>query len=182
MGRGLNLDELVQFIWPDDLKDLLRVEALDYYDSEGDHPQIDQWQAGEPVQLTDGWKGWLDGVRDRANLGITQRRVHVLTEPLSEYLRFELGVHYTANSAAGEQIRILTVPQLNRWEIPDIYVVNGERVAIMTYDLKGAFICATDVGEASSYWARSAEDLWQRAEPFEQWWAARPQYRDRQAA
>ena len=52
---------------------------------------------------------YTDRLRRQVAQGRSQGRVHVLTRPLSDYLRFELHHYYRAHSSAGEEIRILDV-------------------------------------------------------------------------
>lgn len=48
---------------------------------------------------------WLRRVADTTAAGVRWRRVHVLSRPLTDYLRFEM-VSYKANVDAGEEVRI----------------------------------------------------------------------------
>lgn len=52
---------------------------------------------------------YTDRLRRQAAEGRVQGRVHVVTRPLSRYLRFEFSQYYRPHLLAGEQIRILDV-------------------------------------------------------------------------
>lgn len=100
-----------------------------------DAAKLDQWRRGEPFQETEAgleWHAFIRGLRDR---GIPFERVRMLTEPLTEYLRWMLGVTYR-NIAAGEDIRWLAEHQARELRMPryDFYLIDDERVAIMRFD------------------------------------------------
>jgi hypothetical protein len=49
----------------------------------------------------------LRGCGANRDAGRTQQRVHVVTEPLTDYLAYELTWEYGLHAAAGEDIRII---------------------------------------------------------------------------
>jgi hypothetical protein len=67
------------------------------------------------------------------------QRVHVVTEPLSDYLRFELTRAYPTNVLAGEDIRILTRDSASNLDLPDqdYWLFDSRRVGRMVYDSAG---------------------------------------------
>ena len=82
-----------------------RLELLDRYDSPGTQDRLARFLAGEPDDpaIRAGWDALLADLR-RAGKSIS--RVHVVSEPLTDYLRFELAF-YAGSVAAGEDVRIL---------------------------------------------------------------------------
>lgn len=68
--------------------------------------------------------------------------MHVVTEPLTPYLKYELAAPYARSTAAGEQIRLLTV-EPGSWPagVPayDFWVFD-EEVWVMRYDQAGRFV------------------------------------------
>ncbi len=62
-----------------------------------------------------GKREWITLVRDRTAAGCTMQRVHVVKEPITDYLRFELTWGYQPNVDAGEDIGIVPVPPGNPW-------------------------------------------------------------------
>lgn len=70
-------------------------------------------------------------------------RVHIVQEPLSDYVRFELLWPYVDSSQAGEDIRILSVPS-DSWPkcLPheDFWLFDSRLAAIMRYDDEGRFL------------------------------------------
>jgi len=79
-------------------------------------------------------------VRLRVDAGAAVARVHVVIEPLTEYLRFELA-SYAPNVDAGEDVRILPVRPGEAWpvDIPDVdfWMVDSRGVWEMSYAKDG---------------------------------------------
>lgn len=180
----MDLKELGAYLFQPDLRDLLRIESLAWYDSAADDPHFKRWLDTGHVEIDDGWQGWLNRIRKDVHAGKAWRRVHVIApvsqEPLNDYLRFELGVQYPLNAHAGEQIRILEIADPAK--IGDAFTVNdGERVAVSTYDQGGKFQHA-DTPENPDHWVALARQIWKDAIPFAEWRKAHPEYFDRRRA
>ena len=69
------------------------------------------------------------------------QRVHVITQPLTDYLRFELAF-YQGSVLAGEDIRILSGDLAAGLALPafDYWLFDGERVAVMYYGDRGTWL------------------------------------------
>lgn len=82
-----------------------RLETLSRYaGDEGEEFAI--FLAGEPLpERSTRTVPWLRRVADTTAAGARWQRVHVLSRPLTDYLRFEM-VGYKANVDAGEDVRI----------------------------------------------------------------------------
>ena len=83
-----------------------RLEARqDYTGATG--PRYDSWLRGEPMpERSPQTDPWLARVAWTAASGKRWRRAHVVKQPLSEYMRYEMVV-YAENVAAGEDVRIV---------------------------------------------------------------------------
>ncbi len=73
---------------------------------------------GARYQRHPGKVAWLDTIDRAQAAGCWMGRVHVVTEPLSDYMRFELTWGYQPNVTAGEDIHILPVAEGESW--PDL--------------------------------------------------------------
>jgi len=81
----------------------LHLEMRDSYGTEVELPQMAKWAAGEPDDLA--WlQSWCDEVRAQVAAGKSYRRVHVVSEPLSDYHRWSHSVLHLQVDA-GEDIR-----------------------------------------------------------------------------
>jgi hypothetical protein len=171
----MDLKDLGAWLFRPGVRDVFRLEALDGYVSSGDQPHYDRWRQGLAVEVNDAWRSWLDRIADDASSGITRRRVHVMSEPLTEHNLFECGEQYTRNGHAGEQIRIVIASPAERAGLRDFWMLDGKRVAIMDYDPEGRFRSAR-VADDPLPWAALAWALWRSAAPFDGWWATRSRH------
>src|SRR5437870_3278241 len=83
----------------------LHLEMRDGY-MLGDPAFID-WQAGRRLDPRERWPAWFDMVGEAVARGVVVRRARIVSEPLSNYVRFEYDITAGLNLAAGEQVRWL---------------------------------------------------------------------------
>jgi hypothetical protein len=84
------------------------------------------------------------------------QHVHIVWEPLTDYLRYELGWSYPPNVEAGEDIRIL-VAQTGSWpmsargeilpDLQDYWLFDSSDLWVMEYADDGAFVSIEQVTE-----------------------------------
>jgi hypothetical protein len=88
----------------------------------------------------DSMEEWLSLIRAARAAGKRMERVHVVIEPLTDYLRYELAWWYAANVTAGEEIRIIP-SRHGQWPagMPqhDFWLYDSSRVALLHYDPAG---------------------------------------------
>lgn len=84
---------------------------------------------------------WMADVQAAVATGKQLGRVHVLGQPLSDYLRYELAA-YPENAAAGEVIRIADVTPMRHHASlrRDFWLLDDEAVMLMDYDEHGRFL------------------------------------------
>lgn len=156
-----------------------RMEVMDRYDVVTDGDDVARYLAGEQVPDAAAKGPWLDQLRDDTAAGKRWSRVHVLQQPLSDYLRYECEWGYVYNAAAGEDIRILDLSEQDRPDAlieQEFWILDDACVLRMHYDA-GSFVGGEvlPASELSRY--RAARDAaWAAAEPFDPWWARHPQY------
>ncbi|MFJ4805953.1 DUF6879 family protein [Streptomyces murinus] len=63
----------------------------------------------KPVDRTSWWRPWLDVVTEATARGVAMRRLRVVSEPLSDCIRYEYDGTFT-NVEAGEDVRWLPQP------------------------------------------------------------------------
>jgi len=152
-----------------------RLEALPLYDVAAEQDEFDAWQRGEPLPersiRTDPWLARV--ALTTMTAGKRWMRAHVVDEPLSEYLQYELA-GYAENQAAGEEIRIARRaedPRLNNLP-PDYWLFDADTpnpwALKMHYDDVGRWLGAelvTDRSRLDDY--RGIRDLvWNLATPL----------------
>ncbi|MFF7992295.1 DUF6879 family protein [Kitasatospora xanthocidica] len=155
-------------------REAFRLETLDDYSQSGGVAAYHAFLAGE-VQPDDYRNAaWVRTVADATRSGKRMYRVHVLSRPLTDYLRFELAWGYHRNMAAGEEFFILdTTDQENPVpEAPDFWLFDDETVASMSYDDEGKYLGAEFLarGGAAEFTAYR-DTAMAHAVPFAEWWA-----------
>ncbi|MFG2875330.1 DUF6879 family protein [Streptomyces sp. NPDC048337] len=154
-------------------QEAFRLETLDDYSRSGNVDAYRAFQAG--LQQPEGYNTeWVEEIRGLTHQGKRVYRVHVLTRPLTEYLRFELGWGYRTNMTGGEEFFILDVTDVpNPLEgVPDFWLFDSRDTAVMGYDDHGAFqgaqvLPVTETEKFVGY----RETALAHAEPFSDWWA-----------
>jgi hypothetical protein len=117
-----------------------RLELLDQYVAANEAEPFRRFLAGEPQDPA--WRGpWQEFVRSSLSDGKQMARVHVVDEPLSDYLQFELTCAYPANVDAGEDVRILPPYRHPAVSLPsrDYWLFDDRAVVLMDYDEDGDF-------------------------------------------
>lgn len=110
-----------------------RLETLPQYLVPGEAEEFRAFLNGEKPPLSELEDNqWTRRVRAHTAAGKVMQRVHVVQQPLSDYLRFEFEAAYVFNVRAGEDIRILDVsetvnpglPDMDFWMFDDAHVVH----------------------------------------------------------
>ena len=84
-----------------------RLETLQAYDVSYEVEPYQAFMAGHPRPHDPSKDQWVSMISDAVAAGKVFQRVHVVIEPLTDYLRYELGWSYPPNVEVGEDIRIL---------------------------------------------------------------------------
>src|SRR6266487_4396467 len=87
-----------------------RLETRQRYDEPGEADALRSFLAGQEPASYPGKEAWLAIVRAAVTAGKVMQRVHIVAEPLTDYLRFEIGWGYPLSATAGEDIRISRAP------------------------------------------------------------------------
>src|SRR5947209_15883367 len=134
---------------------LFRMEVLPEYDVASDGEDFQRWLAGATEPTWSRKQPWLDTLRREHDNGQISRRVRILSEPVTNYERYECDFGYRYNGVF-EDIRIL-----HRGEHPipdglierDFWMINDSILITTHYDEHGAFEYAdlADVEELSGH-------------------------------
>ena len=113
-----------------------RLEVRNRYDVESERPYLTRWRDGmqEDHQHVESRRPWLDQVRRNVAFGRAYERVRVVSDPLSEYVRYALrGTRQTVES--GEDIRYLTRADANDADLPDhdFWLFDGTVLVLMPF-------------------------------------------------
>lgn len=137
VSNVISFEQLVQDFDSLFKRRVFRLETLDWYDAPNEHEPYAQFLAGQPADWA--WREpWKRIVRKHRAAGRNMQRVHVVSEPLSDYARFELLRVYPANWDAGEDVRILGRAQAGGLVTAgDFWLFDSRRAAFLIYDEAG---------------------------------------------
>lgn len=132
-----------------------------------------RWQEGhryDPDDRASWWRPWLDVVAEATGRGVVMRRLRVVSEPLSDYVRYEYDGTFT-NVAAGEDVRWLPRARARDVLLPvlDGWVMDEGTVILHHFSGEGQWtgprmeVCR-DPALAKRY-RRAYEEAWERAIP-----------------
>jgi hypothetical protein len=133
-------------------------------------PMFTAWRSGFRYDLANRaswWRPWLDVVVQALNRGVRIRRTRIVSEPLSEYVRFEYDITFT-NVAAGEEIRWLPRRRASGLALPgnDCWIFDGRLVLWNHFTGEGDVAPdgreITDDPEAIKLCASAFESAWER--------------------
>lgn len=118
-----------------------RLETLPWYRVPSEDGDIRDFLAGHRIDPHTYSSAYTDGLRRIRAAGKTKGRVHIVTRPLTDYLRFEF-MYYAAHSLAGDDIRILDVTgRHNPLEgVQDFWLFDRAQVVLMNYEADGTQI------------------------------------------
>jgi hypothetical protein len=120
-----------------------RLEALPAYGTAESDPAFGAWlERGHlpPLAERPAKQAWMAAVQTAVAGGKRLGRVHVLRQPLTPYLAYELAT-YPENVAAGEDVRIADAdehPELARLD-RDFWLLDDQLALLLDYDPQGRF-------------------------------------------
>lgn len=152
----------------------LHLEMRDRY-AAMDHSRYRRWVAGEqldPADEAEFWRAWREMMSDHQAAGRTVRRLRVISEPVTDYIRFEwLDAHELAR--LGEDVRWLPRQRASALFLPgnDLWCFDRETVV---------FTCLSGDGEVQGFEltrdpvlvaqvVTSFEDAWRAAIPHSEY-------------
>ncbi|MEV6859511.1 DUF6879 family protein [Streptosporangium subroseum] len=124
MSTNPTLDELLRSCE----RSALHLEMRDHYGSSS--PGFQAWRAGVPFDRTDFDAPWANLIKGTVERGVVIRRARIVSEPLSNYIRYEHSATPYANLAGGELVRWLPRQRASDLALPgnDFWLFD-ERVA-----------------------------------------------------
>ncbi|MGW6412730.1 DUF6879 family protein [Streptomyces vinaceus] len=119
----------------------VHLELRDVYCVGNETERFEAWRRGVRLDESDRsswWRPWLDLVAATVERGVVMRRARVVSEPVSDYIRFEHSNAFT-NVAAGEQLRWLPRAQASALTLPgnDFWLIDGVRVRFNVFSGDG---------------------------------------------
>ncbi|MGH3320025.1 MAG: DUF6879 family protein [Streptosporangiaceae bacterium] len=145
----------------------MHLEMRDHYTP--DDPAFADWRVGKALDPAQRWRSWFDLVSATVARGVSVRRVRIVSEPVTDYIRFEHTVTGGLNVAAGEQVRWLPrrraadllVPGCDLWVFDDSVVIfnhfagDGSRPSDATERREDAVLAQRVAGALDTIWKRA---------------------------
>jgi hypothetical protein len=142
-----------------------------------DDPDLIAWRQGyraDPADRTSWWRPWLDLVTETVERGVVLRRARIVSEPVSEYIRYEYDVTFP-NVAAGEQVRWLPRRQSSGLALPgnDFWLIDDRLVQFHFFSGDGQWADPgfeiTEEPGAAKLCALAFDAVWERGIPHEKY-------------
>jgi hypothetical protein len=151
----------------------VHLELRDAYGMGNEAAGFEAWRRGhrlDPNDRASWWRPWLDLVQEVTAKGVLVRRARVITEPASEYIRYEHSFTFT-NVAAGEEVRWLPRAGAAELTLPehDFWLFDGRLVQFNVFDDNGRWIRTDQTEEPTAVGAcvTAFDEVWERAIPHE---------------
>ncbi|WP_405459673.1 hypothetical protein OG786_20870 [Streptomyces sp. NBC_00101] len=153
----------------------IHLETRDVYGVEDEDEDFAAWRAGQrhtPENRGEWWNSFHSSVAEAVSRGVKVRRARVVSEPLSEYVRYEHSSTFQ-NITAGEEVRWLPRRMASDLLIPgnDLWLFDTDLVRFGLFSGDGAFVghtVSTDP-EVIKNVSESFESIWSRAVPHDRY-------------
>ncbi|MEU5051294.1 DUF6879 family protein [Streptomyces sp. NPDC021096] len=154
------------------------LEMRDSYGVTSEASDFERWRATGERDVdpaSDYWAPWVDLIKQTVARGVIVRRARVVSEPVSEYIRYE-HAGTAVNVLAGEQVRWLPRRNASELALPgnDYWIFDGRVVQFNHFTGDGASAGAwtTYAPAVARMCADAFEAVWDRAVPHEKYTAA----------
>ncbi|MEU5765046.1 DUF6879 family protein [Streptomyces asoensis] len=149
----------------------VHLETRDVYGVVEEDEDFAAWRAGRRYDLDDRatwWNGFHAAVADAMARGVGMRRARVVSEPVSEYIRYEHSCT-PQNLAAGEDVRWLPRRLASDLLLPgnDLWIFDDRLIRFSRFDGDGRFVedVMEDRSDVVKRHAEAFETVWDRAIP-----------------
>ncbi|MFZ3558177.1 DUF6879 family protein [Streptomyces sp. BH055] len=153
----------------------VHLEMRDSYNVDKEKGPFAEWKNGfrhDPDDRASWWRPWLDLIQETVGRGVVVRRARIVSEPVSEYIRYEHSGTFT-NVAAGEKVRWLPRRHASDLALPgnDFWLLDGRLIRWNHFTGDGSSAggeISTDPA-AAKLCSEAFEAVWERAIPHEQY-------------
>jgi hypothetical protein len=151
----------------------IHLETRDSYTP--DDPDWLEWKAGNRFDpaTREVWRTFSALMKAAVGRGVIARRARIVSEPVTDYVRYEYDVTVSHNLAAGEQVRWLPRRQTAGLLVPpnDFWVFDERVVMWNHFAGDGSWLAqeATEDMALAKLCVSSFDAVWERAIPHEQY-------------
>lgn len=151
----------------------VHLEMRDTYSAASEADQLARWKATGTVDddpESPYWAPWTHLIRRLVQRGVVVRRARIVSEPVSDYIRYEHAVT-SVNLAAGEQVRWLPRRRASDIALPgnDFWLIDGRLIRWNHFTGEGAS-APGEISEdpaVAKLCADAFEAVWARATPHD---------------
>jgi hypothetical protein len=143
--------------WWDEMSvEWFKVEVLQDYYGEDAGPSLDNWLKGNKDLSLKLLKNdisdneWLKICRNKVKQGVKLLRIHIIEEPLSPYVEWEIEAYKAKNIPfGGEKVHLINRSEVKDLNIPagDLMIFDKKRAIVNTYSGRGRMTHQTFYGE-----------------------------------
>ncbi len=131
--------------WNEMIQEWFKVEVLQDYTGEDDGSSLRKWLSGDKegsIRLIkeQDYSKWANSCRKKASQGVKLIRIHIVDQPLTPYIQWEIEHYKLVNiPQCGERVYLLDRSELAGLDLPkgDIMIFDKKRVRLNCYDSKG---------------------------------------------
>ncbi|WP_237531418.1 DUF6879 family protein [Streptomyces sp. SID3212] len=142
-------------------------------DDYGDNERFAAWRRGDRIDWdnrSSWWRGFHDQIAEAVARGVSVRRARIVSEPVSEYIRWEHEMT-RANLAAGEQVRWVPRRLASTLALPcnDYWLFDDRLARVHHFAGNGSLVADefTSEPDALKLFATSFESAWDLGIPHE---------------
>ncbi|MGH2599018.1 MAG: DUF6879 family protein [Dehalococcoidia bacterium] len=142
---------------------------LDWQTWRQDHP-------GAPVRdwyPADQFSDWYDLVKETVARGVRMRRARIVSEPVTDYIKFEHAISGKMNVPAGEEVRWLPRRRASDVALPanDFWVFDDRLVRLHHFSGEGDLVEdeVSDDPSVLKLCVSAFEAVWERADPHDEY-------------
>lgn len=149
----------------------VHLEMRDQYAISKEDEEFASWRRGERINWADRsswWSPYYQAITDAVARGVSVRRARIVSEPVTEYIRWE---HYVTqgNVEAGELVRWLPRRQASDVALPgnDFWLFDNRLVRLHHFSGVGDLVEheITEAPEVAELCSAAFEQVWARATP-----------------
>jgi len=138
-------DELWDKFWGEMSREWFKIEVLQDYTGEDDGPSLRAWLSGDQKRglellKTDEDPEFTRDCRQKIAEGVQLFRIHIVEEPLSPYMEWELNYYkHVSIPLRGEQVFVIGKVDLAGLNLPagDLMIFDKRRAIVNSYDQNG---------------------------------------------
>lgn len=148
---------------------------LEMRDDYGDNERFAAWRRGDRIDWdnrSSWWRGFHDRIAEAVARGVSVRRARIVSEPVSEYIRWEHEMT-RANLAAGEQVRWVPRRLASTLVLPcnDYWLFDDRLARVHHFAGDGSLVADefTSEPDALKLFATSFEAAWDLGIPHDEY-------------